>query len=343
MPPDGGRVAAIVVAYNGGADLAACVASLARQTVAKLEVIVVDNASTDGSIEALEAAAVAGVRTIRLQTNRGYAAGANVGWRATSAPMIVVLNQDLELAPDCIARMRAALLDAPGEALVTPKLVLRSDPSTVNAVGNDVHLSGVASCRGSGTPAGAWRGVHEVPAISGAAFTARRTFLETLGGLEEAYFMYMEDVDLSIRARAAGAICLAACDAVATHDWSLRLTPAKFGFLERNRGWMWERLLAADGWRARPIKAQVEAMGWAYALLRGPGHVHAKARRYARPEWTSRAAPIGSLEAQVSLSEHLPYDVLFPRSAIIRALGRRMDTLATAPLRLVPGTHPAAR
>jgi GT2 family glycosyltransferase len=156
--------------------------------------------------------------------------------------------------------------------------VLKSDPSRVNAIGNDVHLSGVAWCHGLGTPADDWHGVIEVTAISGAAFMARREFLERLGGLEEAFFMYMEDVDLSLRAKLAGAVCLAACDAVATHDWSLRLTPRKFGFLERNRRIIWRRLFGRGSRRAQVVLLQAEALGWLYALVHGRAYLAAKVR-----------------------------------------------------------------
>jgi GT2 family glycosyltransferase len=272
------RLVAIVVAYNGGDDLLVCLRSLLAQTARNLELVVVDNGSTDGSIDRVGAELADRVRVIRRPTNGGYAAGANTGWRATDAPIVAILNQDLTFEPNCLDEMRRVLVVEPRDALVTPKLVLRSDPTRVNAIGNDVHLSGVAWCHGLGTPADDWHGVIEVTAISGAAFMARREFLERLGGLEEAFFMYMEDVDLSLRAKLAGAVCLAACDAVATHDWSLRLTPRKFGFLERNRRIIWRRLFGRGSRRAQVVLLQAEALGWLYALVHGRAHLAAKVR-----------------------------------------------------------------
>ena len=321
------RLAAIVVGYNGGDALLDCLRSLLAQTAPDLEVIVVDNASRDGSIERAEAAFGTGIRVIRRATNGGYAAGANTGWRATDAAIVAILNQDLAFEPDCLAEMRRVLLDETRDALVTPKLVLKSDPGRVNAIGNDVHLSGVAWCHGLGTPADDWHGVVEVTAISGAAFMGRRSLLEQLGGLEEAYFMYMEDVDLSLRARLAGGVCLAACDAVATNDWSLSLTPEKFGLLERNRRWMWRRFFASDGRRAQVVLLQAEALGWLYAVGHGRAHVAAKARgaRAARPSSHLQLDREAARRLADELATGLPYSTVIPGIPVASLAGRFID------------------
>jgi GT2 family glycosyltransferase len=212
---------------------------------------------------------------------------------------------------------------------VTPKIVLRSDPTRVNAIGNDVHLSGVAWCHGQETSAVEWHGVIEVTAISGAAFMAERALLDRLGGLEEAYFMYMEDVDLSLRARLSGGVCLAACDAVATHGWSLSLTPQKFGLLERNRRIMWRRLFADLGRRAHVVLLQAEALGWLYAFGRGRAHVVAKARGWRAPRASFH--PDVNREAARrligELATGLPYSSIIPGIPILSLAGRILDRI----------------
>ncbi len=329
------RLAAIVVAYNGGGELLECLRSLLAQTVRELEVIVVDNASSDGSIERAEAAFGARIRVIRRATNGGYAAGANTGWRATDAPLVAILNQDLTFAPDCLEQMQRVVLAELRDVLVTPKIVLKSDPTRVNAIGNDVHLSGVAWCHGLGTPADDWHGIVEVTAISGAAFMGRRSLLEQLGGLEEAYFMYMEDVDLSLRARLAGGVCLAACDAVATHGWSLALTPKKFGLLERNRRGLWKRFVGSSNglWL---VLLQAEAMGWAYAMLQGRAYVRAKRRatRFPLPFDSSQPQAQGVVSR---LSRRHPYEVLFPHSRFVAAVGGLVDAVVSRGVSLLRG------
>jgi GT2 family glycosyltransferase len=283
--------------------------------------------SADGSIERAETEFADAIRVVRRSTNGGYAAGANTGWRATEAPIVAILNQDLVLATDCLEEMRRVLLDEPREALVTPKLVLKSDPTRVNAIGNDVHLSGVTWCHGLGTPADDWHGTVEVTAISGAAFMARRSFLDRLGGLEEAYFMYMEDVDLSLRARSAGAVCLVSCDSVATHDWALALTPHKFGLLERNRRSLWRNLIGRGQRREIAVLLQAEALGWLYAFLHGRAYVAAKANA-AHP--TRRTTSLRmDREANRRLADRLagglPYSTVFPGVPVVAMAGGIID------------------
>lgn len=338
------RMAAVVVAYNGGEDLRNCVRSLIAQTLGDLDIIVVDNASSEWSTDTIDLAE-GRVRIIRRLTNGGYAAGANTGWRASTAEFVAVLNQDLVLAPDCLEKMEEALLGCASEALVTPKLVLKSDPSRVNAIGNAVHISGVASCLGLGTRADNWRGVHHVTAISGAAFLARRAFLERLGGLEEGYFMYMEDVDLSMRARETGAACLAACDAIATHGWQLRLEPGKFRLLERNRRALWRRF-----WGRRPdlypYLVQAELMAWVYALSRGRAHVKAKQTAGRSKLVLPRLIRPPSSVLELTLLRSHPYQILFPGRPMIWLFGRTLDravaAVATA-LRILLPPHASGR
>ena len=169
------------------------------------------------------------------------------------------------------------------------------------------------------TDAADWSGVHEVVAISGAAFMTQRSLLHDLDGLDESYVMYLEDVDLSLRARIAGARCLAVCDAVGIHDWELGLVPWKFERLERNRRAIWFRFMSQHSgmWIAL---LQAEMMAWAYAFLRGGGHVRAK--------WRAGRSPLSLLVLQTdrsvivdALETRHPYGVLFPGRPAIAAAG----------------------
>lgn len=105
----------------------------------------------------------------------------------------------------------------------------------VNACGNEMHYTGITSCRGLGMPTEAFTGLHEVPLVSGAAFIARRGLLNNLGQFDELFFMYHEDTDVSLRARSRGHRILCAASAVVTHHYELQMSPTKFYYLERNR------------------------------------------------------------------------------------------------------------
>jgi GT2 family glycosyltransferase len=304
------RVAAIVVAHNGGSDLLECIESLVAQRDIDLDIVVIDNASVDGSILSVEDRFGDRVRVVRRATNDGYAAGANAGRLVTDTTWIGVFNQDLILAPTA--------------ALISPLLRLKSRPEHVNAVGNDVHWSGVSWCRGAGSLASSWSGTVEVPAISGAAFLMRTAVFDSLGGLDESFFMYMEDVDLSLRARSQGLACVVACDAQALHDWRLALTPEKFERLEANRRVVWERHLS--GKRRLAFLVQAELMAWLYAGLRGRRHIQAKLRSAFRPRAVSDHA-IQRVRIEQWLSTHHPYDVMYPGRTSLHALGHLADRI----------------
>ena len=206
--------AAVVVNYNAGAALVDCVASVLAEEP-RPDLVVVDNASTDGSIDALRRAHP-GERVVRSGGNLGYARAANLGIAATDAPVVAVLNPDTVLAPGVGAAMVArfaaeADLGAAGPQLrntdgsVYPSA--RQIPSVLDAVGHgllffvwrDNPFTG--RYRESGADPARPR---EVDWVSGAAVWLRRTALDDVGGWDERYFMYVEDVDLCWRLRRAG-------------------------------------------------------------------------------------------------------------------------------------------
>ena len=206
--------AAVVVNYNAGPALVDCVGSvLAQDPVPQL--VVVDNASTDGSLDGLRQAH-AGVRIVQSGGNLGYARAANLGIAATDAPVVAVLNPDTVLGPGTgralAARFAAdADLGAAGPRLhnqdgtVYPSA--RKIPSIVDAVGHGllffVWPTNPFTGRYRETGADPAR-PRDVDWVSGAAVWLRREALDDIGGWDERYFMYVEDVDLCWRLRRAG-------------------------------------------------------------------------------------------------------------------------------------------
>lgn len=279
------QVSVIIVNYNGGAYLGTCLRSLLAGGGPTCEVIVVDNASTDGSADAV-ARLFPEVRLIRSAANLGFGAGNNLGAEAARGGYLAFLNPDTVVAPGWIEALIAALEADPAAGMATAKILLLDAPDCINACGNTVHITGLTLCRGMGLGQAALPYSDDVDAVSGAAFVMRRDLFTALGGFDGSFFMYMEDTDLSWRARLAGYRCRYVPEAVIRHDYRLRFGPRKTFFQERNRYLMllkslrWPSLLAL-----LPALLLAELLTWGFVLLREPGRWANKIQAYI---WVAR-------------------------------------------------------
>lgn len=203
-------VAVSIPSWNTIELLPACLESLAGQGVA-LETIVIDNGSNDGTLAYLEHE---GVPHVSLPRNVGFAAAVNLGVARTAAPAVLVLNADTVLEPGCVATLLAALGADTALGGVQPRIlqleggagVPRSvDKARIYSAGQALTRDGRAVELGAGEEQ---RLEHlqrrEVFGVCGAACLLRRELFEQLGGYDEPYFAFYEDVDLNVRARIAG-------------------------------------------------------------------------------------------------------------------------------------------
>jgi len=268
----------LLVNYYSGEDLSRVLPSLASQGVASLEIIVVDN-SHDDRIATWLAQHHPSVQVIANPSNTGYADGNNLALAHATGDWVLIANPDTEFAAGALPALVRSAREHP-DALLSPKLI--NPDGTVNACGNELHFTGITICRGMNTARSAGGGVHPVPLISGAAFIVRRDVLLELGGFDEAYFMYMEDADLSIRARLLGYRTLCDEDAVVTHDYQLGMNAKKFYYLERNRLLtVFKAFEKTTLVRLAPALLLTEVATWMYAVLMGPRYLASRARGYA--------------------------------------------------------------
>lgn len=210
------RWAAVVVNYESGPRLSTAVASvLADAGAGAPEVVVVDNGSRDGSVDRLHDAALP-VVVVPSGENAGYAAAANLGIARTSAAIVAVCNSDLEVTSGTAAAMLARFDAEPDLAAIGPQIrnpdgsiypSARTQPSLVDAVGH--ALLGVARPHNRFTrryrELDADPGVaRDVDWVSGAMIWLRRSAVASVGGWDDGFFMYLEDVDLCWRLRRLG-------------------------------------------------------------------------------------------------------------------------------------------
>jgi GT2 family glycosyltransferase len=254
------RVAAIVVAWRALADLAGCLASLAAQDHEDLEVVVVDNASDDGTAALLTELDTGRhpLRVVRNPTNRGFAGGVNDGLALLDAEVaaVVLVNPDARLAPDLVRRCVSVLERAPGVGSVQPRVhrpaVGRAMPSgaVIDSTGHLLTRARLVRNRGEGVlDAGQFAQPGEVFGVSGAVACHRRAMLDDVAWrspdgrrevLTEALFTYFDDVELDWRARLLG--------------WQAWYEPAAVAVHQR-------------GGAAARRTASVEALNWSNRLL----------------------------------------------------------------------------
>jgi GT2 family glycosyltransferase len=209
--------AVVIPNYNGERWLPAALESVAAQTPAPAEVLVVDDGSTDGSL-ALLAGRFPAVRVLALGANGGFARTANAGIRAVEAEAVALVNTDVVLAPDWLERTVAALDAAPGAASVATKLVDLDDPSLLYDAGDVLRRDGVCEQRGRfERDDGGYDEPGEVFSACAGAALYRRSAVLAAGGFEERFGTYLEDVDLGLRLRLAGWGCRWEPRAVARH------------------------------------------------------------------------------------------------------------------------------
>jgi GT2 family glycosyltransferase len=212
------RVAVLIVNWNSRDLLARCLAAVRGQTRPAERVIVIDNASTDGSV-ALAEAADPTAEIVRLERNRGFAAASNVGIAmAGDCQWIAFLNPDAFPEPGWLEALTRSARAHPGYTSFASQMRSAREDGRLDGTGDVYHVSGAAWRAQYGQPfALAPTACREVFSACAAAALHRRDALLEAGGFDESYFCYLEDVDLGFRLRLAGHRCLYVPDAVVDH------------------------------------------------------------------------------------------------------------------------------
>lgn len=212
-------ITVVVVNYNGGDYMRGCLASLAAQTFQNFETIIVDNASTDGSLDRI-VEKPARLTILKQVTNLGFAGGNNVGAKTGQGKWLALLNPDAEAAPDWLEAMMRAVARRPSHRLVASHQISLHDATKLDGAGDCYLAYGYAWRGGFGHTAANVPPAGECFAPCGAAaLYPRDVFLES-GGFDERYFCYHEDVDMAFRLRLQGERCQFVPDARVRHAGS---------------------------------------------------------------------------------------------------------------------------
>jgi GT2 family glycosyltransferase len=212
-------VSIILISWNNELNLQECISSLLKQTFKNYEVILVDNGSTDNVLKNINVLDLAFPLAIKcLPSNLGFAIANNLGAQLAHGKWIILLNADAYPAPDWLEKLIKAAEENPEFNFFSSRQIQYNAPHLLDGAGDEYHISGLA-----------WRRYYNhiqkeyalkqeevFGACAAAAMYRREDFLK-VGGFDEDYFSYFEDVDLSFRLRLAGGRCLYVPDAVVYH------------------------------------------------------------------------------------------------------------------------------
>jgi GT2 family glycosyltransferase len=197
----------IVLNWNGRPHLRACLESLQRQAYRDFDVILVDNGSTDDSVEYVRRE-FPWVRLLAFEKNMKFCAGNNAGIRASKSKYVALLNNDTEAETGWLAELVAAAEATPEAGSFASQMMMFNNRLVIDSAGNEYTASGAAAKRGHLSKAGDFdKPIRVFGACAGAALY-RRSMLDDIGLLDEEFAMIFEDVDLGFRAQLAGYLCV---------------------------------------------------------------------------------------------------------------------------------------
>ena len=275
----------MIVNANGGPMLEKALDHVGRQTVPPARTIVVDNASTDGSADAVERRHP-GVELIRSPRNLGFAAANNLAVRAASdCEWVALLNPDAFPEPAWLETLLDAAARSPRHSSFGSRLMIADGDGVLDGTGDVLHVNGLAWRRDHGSPLAQADWQHETEIFSpcaAAALYRRDAFLD-VGGFDESFFCYLEDVDLGFRMRLRGARSLYVPSSVVHHVGSSitgRDSDFQVYHSQRNLVWMFVKdMPGALLWRHLPHHVLANVLSVLWFSLRGQWRPVLRAKR----------------------------------------------------------------
>ncbi len=195
------KITIVIPNYNGLDFMEPCMDALKRQTCQDFDVLVVDNGSTDGSVEWLKRRQI---NSVFLKENTGFSCAVNVGIRKAVTPYVILLNNDTEAEPEYVAELLRAIERSPKIFSVSPRMIQMYQKDKMDDAGDMYSLMGWAYQRGVGQEVERYNKPCNIfSACAGAAIYRREIFAE-IGYFDEMHFAYLEDIDVGYRAKIFG-------------------------------------------------------------------------------------------------------------------------------------------
>lgn len=231
----------IIVNWNGKDFVFECLDGLRRQSVADFLTVLVDNASTDGSLEYVQAN-YPEVKTIALAYNSGFAAANNIALKYVKTDYVATLNIDTVPHPEWLGNLLSGLEEHPEAGCAASRMLLYDQPNTIDRAGDAYTRAGIGLLRGRGKDKQSYSRKEWVFGVCAGAALYRKQMLDEIRFFDEDFFLLYEDVDLSFRAQLRGYKCLYVPEAVVYHKGSGSIgddTPTSVYYSHRNLEWVY--------------------------------------------------------------------------------------------------------
>jgi len=326
----------IVLNYNAGDLLLNCIDSLKKSTYANLEILVVDNISSDGSQRKCKEK-FPDIKLIQNEKNLGYCGGNNIGIKEAKGEFIVILNPDTIVEPNCVKELILAH-EKFGDGLYQPKILSLNEENIIQSTGNMLHVFGFGFARDKGNRIRDKKEeVEKIGYASGTCLFTSRKVIEKVGLLDEFLFLYHDDLDLGWRAAQIGINSYYVPDSKIFHveSYSLKWSAKKFYWLERNRKYCLLTHYSKETYgKMRFSLMLVDLFVWVFYISKGFLGAKIKAELEIRKNKEIIEKKFNELEKRKTVSDeklikNFPDEIFVPRNVSQESMNHTFNSILT--------------
>ena len=329
-------VSIIVLNYNAGELLLNCINSLKKSKYTNLEILVVDNISSDGSQTKCKEQ-FPDIKLIQNKENFGYCGGNNIGIREAKGEFIVILNPDTIVESNCIEELIFAY-NKFGDGLYQPKILSLNEENIIQSTGNMLHTFGFGFARDKGNKVSDKNEeIEKIGYASGTCLFTSRKVLEKVGLLDEFLFLYHDDLDLGWRAAQIGisSFYVPKSNIFHVESYSLKWSAKKFFWLERNRKYCLLTHYSKDTYKKMRFSLiLVDLFVWVFYFSKGFLGAKIKAESEIRKNKRKIEEKYQELESKKIISDkelikHFPDEIFVPTNVSQQSMNQTFNSILT--------------
>jgi len=329
-------VSIIVLNYNAGNLLLNCIESIKNSSYKNIEIIVVDNISSDQSHFKCKEK-FPEIILIQNKKNLGYCGGNNVGIKEAKGEFIVILNPDTIIEPNCINELIFAY-NKFGEGLYQPKILSLDEENIIQSTGNMLHVFGFGFARDKGRKVvEKIEDVEKIGYASGTCLFTSKDVIDKVGLLDEFLFLYHDDLDLGWRAAQIGISSFYVPKSKIFHveSYSLKWSAKKFFWLERNRKYCLLTHYSKNTYKKMRFSLMlVDLFVWAFYFSKGFLGAKIKAESEIRKNKRNIEEKYQELESKKIISDkelikHFPDEIFVPTNVSQQSMNQTFNSILT--------------